>query len=166
MARTGSTPLSVCGAGEPVHHPLKKLKDPDEPLSRFFQNVQHLGPHLGPVLYELPPRWPVNLERFEISLDALGGVGASARLTGTGRPFRPRHVVEFLEPSWYDERVFDMMRRRRVALCLHDMQGSASGKLAVDPFVSVRFQGWTKVGGHAPRDAVRLRDRLHARLNH
>lgn len=179
---------------------LKKLKDPDEPLSRFFQNVQHLGPHLGPVLYQLPPRWPVNLERFEIFLDALGRVGASARLTGTGRPFRPRHVVELREPSWYDERVFDMMRRRRVALCLHDMQGSASGKLAVGPFVYVRFHGWTKyggryedeqldewadwlaaritdglevfayfnndVGGHAPRDAVRLRDRLHARLNH
>src|ERR1051325_3236961 len=44
---------------------MKKLKDPEDPLARFFDNVRELGPRLGPVLYQLPPRWPINLERFE-----------------------------------------------------------------------------------------------------
>jgi uncharacterized protein YecE (DUF72 family) len=160
---------------------MKKLKDPEDPLHRFFENAKQLGPHLGPILYQLPPQWPLNLERFEIFLRAL--------------PRGHRHTVEFREPSWYDERVYELMRRHKVALCLHDMQGSATGKLVVGPFVYVRFHFGTQkyggayedgrlddwaawlaeraadgmdvfayfnndTGGHAPRDAVRLRERI------
>jgi uncharacterized protein YecE (DUF72 family) len=160
---------------------MKKLKDPEDPLDRFFENARHLGRHLGPVLYQLPPRWPVNLERFERFLAAL--------------PRRYRHVVEFREPTWYDERVYALLRRYKAALCLHDMHGSASGRIAVGPLIYVRFHFGTQryggryddrrldewaawladrageglevfayfnndAGGHAPRDAVRLRQRL------
>jgi uncharacterized protein YecE (DUF72 family) len=162
---------------------MKKLKDPEEPLARTFEAARQLGPHLGPVLYQLPPRWPVNIERLETFLRAL--------------PKRYRQTIEFREPSWYDDRVFGLLRKYRVALCLHDMQGSATGKMVVGPFVYVRFHfgtqryggryederlddwaGWlaarageglpvfayfnNDTGGHAPRDAVRLRDRLQA----
>jgi uncharacterized protein YecE (DUF72 family) len=164
---------------------MKKLKDPEDPLFRFFENAKQLGPHLGPILYQLPPNFPVNLERFETFLRAL--------------PRGYRHAVEFRETTWYDERVYDLMRRYNVALCLHDMQGSASGKLIVGPFIYVRFHFGTQkyggayedrrlddwaawlaerasegldvfayfnndTGGHAPRDAVRLRERLQRRL--
>src|ERR687888_2290765 len=64
---------------------MKKLKDPEDPLFRFFENAKQLGPHLGPILYQLPPRWPVNLERFEIFLRAL--------------PRGYRHTVEFRDVS-------------------------------------------------------------------
>ena len=175
---------------------MKKLKDPDDPLDRFFTNARELRRRLGPVLYQLPPRWPLNLERLEAFLRALDHRTRALRADGfTGRV---RHVVEFREPSWYDDRVFALLHRHRVALCLHDMQGSASTKLVVGPFIYVRFHGWTKysgrysderldewadwlaelasqgtdvyayfnndVGGHAPRDAVRLRERIEARL--
>lgn len=164
---------------------MKKLKDPEDPLSRFFDNARHLGPHLGPILYQLPPGWGVDVPRFEHFLRAL--------------PRGYRHAVEFRETSWYDERILGLLRRHRVALCLHDMQGSATGQMVVGPFVYVRFHfgtaryggrysddrldGWADwladraaegldvfayfnndTGGHAPRDAVRLRDRIHARL--
>src|SRR4029434_246318 len=101
------------------------------------------------------------------------------------------------EPSWYDDRVYELLRRHHVALCLHDMHGSASGKLVVGPFIYVRFHFGTKkyggryaddrldewaewlaaraadglhvfayfnndTGGHAPRDAVRLRQKISA----
>jgi uncharacterized protein YecE (DUF72 family) len=165
---------------------MKKLKDPEDPLARFFDNASHLGRRIGPVLYQLPPRWPLNLERFEHFLRAL--------------PRKYRHAVEFREPSWYDDRVYALMRRHKVALCLHDMHGSASDRLVVGPFIYVRFHFGTQkyggryedrrldewaewlaartldgldvfayfnndVGGHAPRDAIRLRDRLDARLH-
>src|SRR4051812_41851702 len=35
----------------------KKLKDPAEPLDTFLGRARILGPALGPVLYQLPPRW-------------------------------------------------------------------------------------------------------------
>ena len=164
---------------------MKKLKDPEEPLCRFFENAQQLGPHLGPVLYQLPPGWKLDLDRFAHFLRAL--------------PKGCRHTVEFRETSWYDERVYALLRRHDVALCLHDMHGSATGRLSVGPFIYVRFHHGTSKyggrypderldewadwlagraadgldvfayfnndsGGHAPRDAVRLRERLHVRL--
>jgi uncharacterized protein YecE (DUF72 family) len=163
---------------------MKKLKDPEDPLQLFFSRAIRLGPSFGPVLYQLPPRWPINLERFETFLRAL--------------PKGRRHTVEFREPSWYHDDVFALLKRHRVSLCLHDMQGSASGQHAAGPFVYVRFHGTAKysgsyrddtieqwaqwlaervrekmkvfayfnndTGGHAPRDAVRLRDALASRL--
>src|SRR4051794_9581746 len=36
---------------------MKKLKEPEEPLARLFERADLLGPKLGPVLYQLPPRW-------------------------------------------------------------------------------------------------------------
>jgi uncharacterized protein YecE (DUF72 family) len=100
--------------------------------------------------------------------------------------------VEFRESSWYDERVYALMRKYKVALCLHDMHGSSTARIVVGPFIYVRFhfgtqkyggrydddrlEDWAEwlaaradegldvyayfnndTGGHAPRDAVRLR---------
>src|SRR5262245_18818498 len=53
---------------------MRKLKDPEDPLFRFFDGVKHLGSRLGPILYQLPPRWPVNLARFETFLSSIGSV--------------------------------------------------------------------------------------------
>jgi uncharacterized protein YecE (DUF72 family) len=165
---------------------MKKLKDPEEPLARFFDSAKELGPHLGPVLYQLPPNWGIDVDRFEHFLASL--------------PKGPRHVVEFRERSWYDSAIYALLTRYKVALCLHDMQGSATDKLIVGPFIYVRFHHGTAryggrypdasldewadwladriadgldvfayfnndTGGHAPRDAVRLRDRLQMRLD-
>ena len=99
---------------------MKKLKDPDAPLELFFSRAKRLGAALGPVLYQLPPRWPLSSasrERFATFLRAL--------------PRRRRHVVEFRDLSWYADDVFALLERHRVALCLHDMQGSASPTIAI-----------------------------------
>lgn len=162
----------------------KKLKDPDEPVDRFFGRAAKLGRKLGPVLYQLPPAWKANLERLELFLAVLPG--------------RVRHVFEFRDASWYSEPVLDALAKAGAALCLHDMPPSAPQRRAVGPFVYVRFHGfgqkyggrypderledWARwlterlaegrdvyayfnndVGGHAPRDAVRLREMLDAR---
>ena len=159
---------------------LKKLKDPVDPLGRFFGAAGALGPKLGPVLYQLPPNWPANLERLREFLNALS--------PGF------RHAMEFRHPSWYAPEVLDALRSAGVALCLHDMTGSSTGRMSIGPFVYVRFHGVTRyggrydddslaswagwlaaehddgrdvfayfnndVGGHAPRDAVRLAEMM------
>jgi uncharacterized protein YecE (DUF72 family) len=160
---------------------MKKLKDPEEPIERLFSRMRGLGRHLGPVLYQLPPGWTVNVERFRGFVAAL--------------PEGVRHVVEFRDPSWYDAAICELMTAHGVALCLHDMPGSATGKQRTCPFVYVRFhgagqkygggysearlRGWAEwlnarrdqgydvyayfnndIGGHAPRDAMTLRRAL------
>lgn len=160
---------------------MRKLKDPQEPLSRFFERAGHLGRKLGPVLYQLPPRWPLNRERLEQFLAIL--------------PPRRLHAIEFREPSWYAAETDSALERARVALCLHDMRGSEAPTRFVGPFAYVRFHGsgrkyggrysrpeieaWAArlaeqvregrdvyayfnndSGGHAPRDARRLREAI------
>jgi uncharacterized protein YecE (DUF72 family) len=162
---------------------MKKLKDPEEPIDRLFSRMRGLGRRLGPVLYQLPPGWKMDADRFAHFLDALP---------------RGRHVIEFREPSWYAPEIIALLERHGVALCLHDMKGSATARERVGPFVYVRFHGaaakygggysedrlgtWAEwlnlqrddgcdvyayfnndVGGHAPRDAVTLRRLLEER---
>ncbi|MBI5902660.1 MAG: DUF72 domain-containing protein [Deltaproteobacteria bacterium] len=43
----------------------KKLKDPRSTLPPFFNRVDGLGVKLGPVLFQLPPSWNLNVERLE-----------------------------------------------------------------------------------------------------
>jgi uncharacterized protein YecE (DUF72 family) len=164
---------------------MKKLKDPEEPLARLFDRMKPLRRRLGPVLYQLPPGWKLDLSRLEHFLHALPG-GA-------------RHTVEFRDPTWYSPESLALLERYGVALCLHDMPGSASGRQRVGPFVYVRFHGaagrydggypadrlrrWADwlherrldgtdvfayfnndVGGHAPRDALTLRRLMEERV--
>lgn len=157
---------------------MKKLKDPEEPIERLFARMRALRPHLGPVLYQLPPGWKPDVDRFARFLALL--------------PRDAQHVVEFREPAWYSSNILALMERHRVSMCLHDMPGSATGRDRVGPIVYVRFhgatskygggysadrlRGWAEwlnaqrdagtnvyayfnndTGGHAPRDAVALR---------
>jgi uncharacterized protein YecE (DUF72 family) len=129
---------------------MKKLKDPAEPLGRLFTRARRLRQTFGPVLYQLPPHWALNLERLDRFLAAL--------------PRRHRHAIEFRDPSWYCDEVFARLERRGVALCEHDMAGSATARLGVGPFVYVRFHGLLKYRGrYRDRDLERWAEWLSAR---
>lgn len=105
----------------------KKLKDCGEPLARMMPPFRHLGETLGPILYQLPPRFRINLERLESFL----------RLV----PKDVTNVFEFREPSWYVPETFALLDRYGASFCAHDMPGSASPREAVGPIAYVRFHG-------------------------
>ena len=42
----------------------KKLKDPENALQNLLPRAAHLGHKLGPILFQLPPKWKVNVERL------------------------------------------------------------------------------------------------------
>lgn len=44
---------------------IKRLKDPEEPLQRFFELFAPIKKHLGPVLVQLPPNLKFDYERAE-----------------------------------------------------------------------------------------------------
>jgi uncharacterized protein YecE (DUF72 family) len=119
---------------------LKKLKDPEEPLAHFFARADRLGPTLGPVLYQLPPHWRVNLPRFAAFLAAL--------------PPGYRHVVEFRDPTWLCDEVFALMERHGVAHCFHDMRPLEVPLRVTAPPVYVRCHGDPAHGGDYPRAAL------------
>jgi uncharacterized protein YecE (DUF72 family) len=89
------------------------------------------------VLYQLPARLERDLPRLERFLAAL-----PQTLDADGAPGLPlQHTVEFRHPSWYEPQTFARLAAHGVALCLHDMAGSAIDTPGVGPFTYVRFHG-------------------------
>lgn len=43
---------------------MKKQKDPKKSLSNFLNTVKVLANNLGPILFQLPPRWHINTKRL------------------------------------------------------------------------------------------------------
>ena len=106
---------------------MKKLKDCAEPVEEFLRRARRLGPTVGPILYQLPPHWTVNLERL---------ADFSALL-----PRDLAHVFEFREKSWLTEEVLAFLEDEGLSFCVHDMPGSATARRASGPIASVRFHG-------------------------
>lgn len=106
---------------------IKRLKEPEAPLQLFLSRASLLGPHLGPILYQLPPHWSLDLGRLEHFLQIL--------------PADYQHVLEFRHPSWLCEEVFSLLERYGVALCIHDMPPLEVPLRVTAPLVYVRFHG-------------------------
>jgi uncharacterized protein YecE (DUF72 family) len=127
---------------------LRRLREPSEPLDRLWSRALRLGPHLGPMLYQLPPRWRPNHERLEHFLAAL--------------PKGKAQAIEIRDRRWYGPRLSRELEQHGVALCLHDMGGSASKPQRVGPFVYVRFHGaGVRYGGsYSPQRLMGWADRM------
>lgn len=116
---------------------LKRLKDARPSLTLLFSRVAALGSRTGPILFQLPPHLPRDLARLEAFVDDLAAT--TGVLEDAGCP--ARFVVEFRDRSWYVDGVFERCDRAGVAVCLHDMAGSAVTAPVVGPFVYIRFHG-------------------------
>jgi uncharacterized protein YecE (DUF72 family) len=105
----------------------KKLKDPEEPVGRLLGCVEALGDKLGPVLFQLPPRWRVNPERLGRLLEVL--------------PNRHRYAFEFRDPSWHEPKILELLSKRGAAFCIFDLAGERSPIEVTADFVYIRLHG-------------------------
>jgi uncharacterized protein YecE (DUF72 family) len=106
---------------------MKKLKDPEEALERFFDRADVLGKKAGPILFQLPPRWELNIERFAQFLSVL--------------PRAHRYAFEFRDPGWNREPVYELLRKHRAAYCIFHLAGMQSPMEVTADFVYVRLHG-------------------------
>ena len=118
--------LFVVKASRYITH-MKKLKDSREPLANFLEPVQALRDKLGPLLFQLPPRWRANPERLEAFLEVL--------------PVKIRAAFEFRDPSWFDDRVYAALEKHNAAFCIYEFDRRISPKQITADFVYVRLHG-------------------------
>jgi uncharacterized protein YecE (DUF72 family) len=85
---------------------MKKLKDPEEPLSRLMERASGLQEKLGPILFQFPHTWQLNLERLEPFLELLQQYP------------QQRYTFEFRHPSWLIPAVYKQLEHVGAALCL------------------------------------------------
>ncbi len=116
---------------------IKRLKDPKDSIDLFFSRAKHLGPHLGPVLFQLPPKWKADIGRLREFLSLL--------------PRGQKYVVEFRDDSWYTHQVRDLLHQHNIALCLHDWRSAQWSRELTATFTYIRFHGTTgKYAGNYP----------------
>lgn len=85
---------------------LKRLRDPQGPVSLFMERARHLGSKLGPVLVQLPPTLKAEPERLADALDQFPGDVQVA--------------VEFRDDSWLTDATRSVLEDHGAACCLAD----------------------------------------------
>jgi uncharacterized protein YecE (DUF72 family) len=105
----------------------RKLNDPKETVEKFMNGIEKLERRLGPILFQLPPGWKLNLDRLE---DFLSGL-----------PKHHRYAFEFRNPTWNVPEVYETLRRHNAAYCIYELAGFQSPIQTTADFAYVRLHG-------------------------
>ncbi len=106
---------------------MKKLKDPEKSLPPFLDVADGLQDKLGPLLFQLPPRWRCNPGRLEGFLGSL--------------PSGYRCAFEFRDQSWFNDDTYRVLSGHGAAFCIYDLAGRISPKEVTADFIYVRLHG-------------------------
>jgi len=104
-----------------------KLRDAGSWMPNHLDRACRLGPHLGPNLVQLPPRWRKDVGRLDEFLSHC--------------PRELRWAVELRDESWVADDVLATLERHGAALVIHDL-------LPRHP--QVRTTDWTYIRFHGP----------------
>lgn len=121
--------LYIVKASRFITH-MKKLKDTKEALDVFLHNCDGLEDKLGPILFQLPPGWQLNIDRFEEFLKQL--------------PKGYRFAFEFRNPTWYTAEVYKLLKKYKCAFCIYQLAGHMSPIEVTTNWVYIRLHGPTK----------------------
>ncbi len=106
----------------------KRLTDKSRnSLALLESRLRLLGSKAGPILFQLPPQFPVNRERLAGFLKLLNR--------------KRRYAFEFRHQSWYDEPILDLLRDHDMSLCISDHHDAPAPWLVTASFVYVRGHG-------------------------
>jgi len=106
---------------------VRRLRDPRDSVAYLLEGASRLGPHLGPVLLQLPPDLEVDVGRLDETLAAF--------------PADVRVAVEPRHRSWFVEPVREALARHRAALCLADRHRVLTPDWTTADWGYVRFHG-------------------------
>jgi uncharacterized protein YecE (DUF72 family) len=103
----------------------KRLADVANDVEYFTRICSVLGERRGPSLFQLPPNLKKDLPRLETFLEVL--------------PRRWQAAMEFRHPSWFDEAVYEVLRRHDCALCLAEQDDFETPTVATATWGYVRL---------------------------
>jgi uncharacterized protein YecE (DUF72 family) len=113
----------VLKAPERITHRLR-LPDAADAVANFLDVAAQFKERLGPLLFQLPANFHKDVPRLRSFLALL--------------PRQRRVTFAFRHPSWFDDEVFALLRRRRIALTIAD----AEGDLAVPAVATTDWGYW------------------------
>lgn len=105
----------------------KKLKDSGSSFQIFFDRISLLDARLGPVLFQLPPKWNYNGARLEEFLAIL--------------PQGIDCIFEFRNHDWMRDDAFQLLEKYNMGFCIHDMPDSQTPDIVTGKTAYLRFHG-------------------------
>lgn len=106
---------------------MKKLKDPTKSVDTLLERIAVLKDKLGPILFQLPPRFHFNKQRL------------ASFLHGLSNEFR--YAFEFRDQSWHTTEAYDLLSRHKAAFCIYELASYQSPKEITSDFVYIRLHG-------------------------
>jgi uncharacterized protein YecE (DUF72 family) len=120
---------------------LRRLRDCREAVETFWDRARLLGPRLGPVLFQLPPRFPPDVGLLRDFVAVL--------------PDGIRPAFEFRDRSWESGDVYAVLDEGGAAFVLADRPGARVPDVVTGGWSYVRFhQGRPGVADY-PREKLR-----------
>lgn len=110
---------------------IKRLRNARQYLDTLLERAEGLGEHLGPLLFQTPPRLRADLERLEELVKTL--------------PEGHRFAFEFRHESWFNEEVYELLKSGGAALCIASSPNYPSKRMVTAPFSFFRFHGGTEL---------------------
>jgi uncharacterized protein YecE (DUF72 family) len=115
----------VLKASQRITH-IQRLKDAGDSLAYLIKVAAVLKQRLGPFLFQLPPNFKKDAVRLREFLALLPPDSITA--------------FEFREASWFDEEIFELLRKHRIALCIAEAEDGVEV-----PFVSTADWGYLRL---------------------
>jgi uncharacterized protein YecE (DUF72 family) len=106
---------------------IKRFEEPVETVKAFLDRIGSLGSKLGPVLFQLPSRFPFNGDKLDSFCKALS------------KDFR--YVFEFRDTDWFRRDTCDILNHNGMAFCIYDFAGTLSPDAVTTDFVYIRLHG-------------------------
>ncbi len=106
---------------------MKNLMVDKKPINRLINRAAPLKGKLGPILFQLPPQWNINLDRLKDFINLL--------------PQSQRYVIELRNNTWYTKEVYSLLKKSKVGFCIHDHQDAPSPEKVTADFIYLRFHG-------------------------
>lgn len=113
-----------------ITHVLK-LDNPSDPLENLINGSVQLGPKLGPILFQFPPKFQLEFPRLEKFVGLL--------------PKKRRFTFEFRHQSWFTSKVYELLKKNNLALTIADTPVYPMEEKVTADFIYVRLHGTAKL---------------------
>jgi len=106
---------------------IKQLRNVEDEAGYLFRTLRVLGKKLGPVLFQFPKSFRADYQALEDFLALI--------------PEKTSCAFEFRNPSWLDEKILSLLRKKKCCLCIADMdENPAKEIIATAPWGYLRLR--------------------------
>lgn len=111
---------------------IKRLKGAKRPFEKFLKNALILKEKLGPILFQLPPSFKAEKENLKNLKEFLN----------TLKKFpKTRFAFEFRHKSWCDQKIYNLLKKHKVAWVIADSPRYPKAEVVTTNFVYIRMHG-------------------------